>query len=151
MNYCTNLRLRTKKGVKYFFCVRRKAKIERKECSECNCREIKKASKKTIKTRIKPISKKRVCVSEKTYNIVLEKSKDIYGVPRCGLCGAADNLQYHHVLYRSERKDLIDDPSNGIMLCHKEFSENKCHAVVHSNKKKYQPILLDILNKKKIG
>lgn len=110
---------------------------------------MKKVSKMAVKTRIKPVSKKRVCVSEKTYNEVLEKSKDIFGVPRCELCKNADNLQLHHVYYRSERKDLIDEPSNCLMLCHKEFSENKCHKLVHDNKKKYQPILLKMLENKK--
>ena len=149
MNHCINFRVRSKKGVKYCFCVRRKAEIERNECFTCKCREMKKVSKMAVKTRIKPVSKKRVCVSEKTYNEVLEKSKDIFGVPRCELCKNADNLQLHHVYYRSERKDLIDEPSNCLMLCHKEFSENKCHKLVHDNKKKYQPILLKMLENKK--
>jgi hypothetical protein len=143
-NGCVNLRWRTKKGIKYMFCIHKKAEIERNECSGCLYREYKTASKKCLKTRIKPISKKRVCVSKKTYEIVLENSKDKFGVPRCELCGCADNLQLHHILYRSERKDLIDEPSNCMMLCHKDFSQNKCHAAVHENKKKYQPILLDI-------
>ena len=144
INSCRNLRIRTKKGVKYFFCVRRKAEIEQKECFSCLNRELKNVAKKPLKTRIKPISKKRVCVSKKTYEIVLEDSKDIFGVPRCGLCGNVDNLQLHHIYYRGERKDLIDEPSNCIMLCHRDFSKNKCHRVVHNNKKKYQPILLGI-------
>ena len=142
MNHCINLRIRTKKGIKYFYCVSRKAEIERKECSGCLSREFKKVAKNTLKTRIKPISKKRVCVSKETYNKVLEKSKDIFGVPRCELCKSADNLQLHHIYYRSERKDLIDEPSNCIMLCHRDFSKNKCHRLVHNNKKKYQPLLI---------
>ena len=75
----------------------------------------------------------------------MDRSKDIYGVPHCQFCGAIDNLQLHHVYYRSERKDLIDNPDNCLMLCHRDFSKNKCHRLVHNNKKKYQPILLDIL------
>ena len=143
-NGCVNLRWRTKKGVKYIFCVHKKAEIERNECSGCLYREYKNVAKKPLKTRIKPISKKHVCVSKETYEIVLENSKDIVGVPRCELCGNADNLELHHILYRGERKDLIDEPSNCMMLCHKDFSKNKCHARVHNNKKKYQPILLGI-------
>ena len=146
-NHCINFRCRRRKGQIYFFCVSRKAEIERKECFCCNTREFKNVAKNTLKTRIRPISKKRVCVSKETYNIVLERSKDIFGVPRCGLCKSADNLQLHHIYYRSERKDLIDEPSNCIMLCHRDFSEKKCHRLVHNNKKKYQPILLEA-NKK---
>ena len=54
---------------------------------------------------------------------------------------------FHHIYYRSERKDLIDNIDNGIMLC------VYCHDKVHSNKKKWQPILLnmmgDVLDDKK--
>lgn len=137
-NKCINCRIRTKKGIKYFFCVRRRAEIEQKECQGCLYREFKKASKIAVKTRIKPISKKRVCVSKKTYDKVLEESKGF-----CCLCHRAKLLQLHHIYYRSERKDLIDEPSNCIMLC------EECHRLVHSNKKKFQPILLDIKKRRK--
>lgn len=142
MNCCINLKLRTKKGIKYFYCVRKRTEVEPKLCFGCLNREMKKTSKMVVKTRLKPISKKRVCVSKKTYNEVYERDNG-----RCRLCGASDNLQLHHIYYRSERKDLIDDPSNCLMLCHRDFSKNKCHRLVHSNKKKYQPILLEIIKK----
>ncbi len=132
-NKCVNCRIRTKKGVKYFFCVRRKAEVERKECEGCLYKEYKKASKIAVKTRIKPISKKRVFVSKKTYNQVFKECNE-----RCVFCYTTNNLHYHHIYYRSERKDLIDEPSNGIMLC------EECHRLVHSNKRKYQPILLEL-------
>lgn len=145
-NSCINLRWRRRKGQLYCYCLQKRAIIERNECKGCLNKEYKKVAKMSQKTRIKPISKKRKTVSDKTYNEVLERSKDIYGVPRCQLCKRADNLQLHHVYYRSERKDLIDEPDNCIMLCHKEFSEKKCHKLVHSNKKKYQPMLLEMLS-----
>lgn len=137
MNYCVNFRVRSKKGKKYCFCVRRKAEIERKDCSECNCREFKKIARMTVKTRLKPISKKRVCVSKKTYNEVYERDKGC-----CRLCNKI-NIELHHIKYRSEAKDLIDEPSNCIMLCF------DCHKLVHSDKKKYQPILLEIVKQTK--
>jgi len=137
MNSCINLRVRSKKNIKYLFCVHRKAEIERKECFGCLNREFKKVVKMTVKTRLKPISKKRVCVSKKTYNQVYERDNG-----RCRLCGN-NIIELHHIYYRSERKDLIDEPSNCIMLC------NEHHRLVHSNKKKYQPLLLEILGIKK--
>ena len=146
MSYCTNLRFRKKKGKIYCYCVHKRSVIEQKECFGCLNKEYKKVAKMPVKKRIRPISKKRITVSEKTYNIVLDRSKDIYGVPHCQFCGSIDNLQLHHVYYRSERKDLIDNPDNCLMLCHKDFSKNKCHRLVHNNKKKYQHILLDILD-----
>lgn len=164
INKCINMKYRSKKGQAYCYCTHKRSVIDFKECSGCLSKEYKKVAKKALKTQnkaysilkaktpIKKVSKKRKVVSDKTYNIVLDRSKDELGVPHCQLCGAVDNLQYHHVLYRSERKDLIDDPDNGLMLCHRDFSINKCHRVVHQNKKKYQPILLQILDRiKKAG
>lgn len=137
---CVYFKRRTKKGVFYGYCTKQRSEVplNASQCYMCENKEYKKYKP------IKKVSKKRIFVSDKTYQIVLEKSKDIFGVPRCGLCNNADNLQLHHIRYRGERKDLIDEPSNCIMLCHRDFSENKCHRLVHSNKKKYQPILLDM-------
>lgn len=137
-NKCINLKVRTKKGVKYLFCTRRKAVVEFNECFNCLNREFKKTSKIAVKTRIKPISKKRVCVSKKTYDIVYNECLDIYGVAHCQLCDCVENLYLHHIVYRSESKALIDEPKNCIMLC------LKCHELVHSNKKVYQPLLQNI-------
>ncbi len=132
MNSCINLRVRRRKGQIYFYCASRKAEIERKECFGCLNREFKNVAKNPLKTRIKPISKKRVCVSEETYNKVYERD---YG--RCRFCGNR-NIELHHIIYRSESKALINEPSNCIMLC------NEHHKLVHSNKKKYQPLLIEM-------
>lgn len=143
MANCVYFKRRTKKGIFYGYCTLRRSivPLNASECYTCENKEYKKYKP------IKKVSKKRVCVSKNTYKIVLERSKDIFGVPRCGLCNNADNLQIHHILYRGERKELIDEPSNCIMLCHRDFSKNKCHRLVHSNKKKYQPLLLEISKK----
>lgn len=58
---------------------------------------------------------------------------------RCRLCGSATSLHVHHIVYRSEKKD--DSLSNLITLC----SEH--HDLVHSNKAKYQPILLEMVSR----
>lgn len=52
----------------------------------------------------------------------------------CRWCGTTENLNIHHVFYRSEGG--ADTPRNLITLC------ATCHLKAHSNKKKYQPILL---------
>ena len=79
-------------------------------------------------------SNKKESVTDEVYKIVYERDKG-----KCRLCGSTQNIQAHHILYRSERKDLINEPTNMIMLC------IKCHQLVHSNKKKYQPILLKLI------
>lgn len=72
-------------------------------------------------------------VSRKTYERVMETSNNM-----CGLCKNQRLLQYHHIHYRSERRDLIDNHTNGIMLC------MNCHMLVHKNKRKWKPLLLKI-------
>ena len=53
---------------------------------------------------------------------------------RCRWCGTDQEIQIHHVRYRSEGGP--DTPKNLISIC------ANCHAMAHSNKRKYQPILL---------
>lgn len=86
---------------------------------------------------IKKVSKKKITVSEETYRIVYERDK--------GTCQLHDEkcqgrIEAHHILYRSQRKDLIDEPTNLILLC------TYHHKLVHSNKKKWQPILKEMVN-----
>lgn len=52
----------------------------------------------------------------------------------CRWCGTNQDLQIHHVRYRSEGGP--DTPRNLLTLC------AECHAKAHSNKKLYQPVLL---------
>jgi hypothetical protein len=82
---------------------------------------------------INKVSNKRIFVTKETYNKVYERDKG-----RCRLCGSSQ-IQLHHIVYRSENKKLINEPSNCIMLC------TKCHEVVHSNKHYWQPKLKEII------
>lgn len=124
---CKHFKRRSKNYKHYLYCNKLKKEITFDNCKGCEYKEYK--ERKPVKN----VSKKRVTVSNTTYNQVYE---DCNG--RCALCFTTQNLQYHHILYRSERKDLIDEASNGIILC------LTCHTKIHSNKKKYQPILLEI-------
>lgn len=82
----------------------------------------------------KPQTKKkeRARVTPETYDKVFNTCKG-----RCQLCGSTQMLEEHHIRYRSERKDLINDYTNLILLC------AECHRKVHTNKKYWQPILLE--------
>jgi 5-methylcytosine-specific restriction endonuclease McrA len=51
----------------------------------------------------------------------------------CRWCGDPRNGQLHHILYRSQGG--VDEEWNLILLC------NRCHAIAHSNKNIYQPLL----------
>lgn len=53
----------------------------------------------------------------------------------CQLCGSPYNLHIHHIYYRSQGGLTVE--KNLIRLC------INCHQLVHSNKKKYQPMLLE--------
>lgn len=55
----------------------------------------------------------------------------------CRSCGSKYSLHCHHVIYRSQGGK--HERHNLITLCH------DCHALVHSNKKIYQPILLGMI------
>ena len=58
----------------------------------------------------------------------------------CQLCGSTFNLHRHHIYYRSELGLTV--PKNIIVLC------EKCHRKVHSNKKVWQPHLLELQYKR---
>lgn len=136
MNKCLYLRIRSRKGIKYRICLKEgsKEQINAEKCYMCPYKEYKK--QKTIKK----VSKKKIKVSHETYMKVYNRDNGI-----CQMCGSNQNLNLHHILYRSQRRDLIDEPTNCIMLC------SDCHRLVHSNKKKYQPMLLEMMGVKNNG
>lgn len=156
-NYCINLKKRNNKP----YCKLINKKIQLSTCRECNNKEYKKSTfgkkspaasgqqksnnnqmRKHSQTLAKEQQKKikmhnkskKLTVTKDTYNCVIER--DNYS---CRLCGSTNWLQLHHILYRSQRKDLINDIDNCIMLC------SDCHRLVHSNKKKWQPLLLEMI------
>lgn len=62
-----------------------------------------------------------------------EKIKKLFK-GKCGLCGQA-GVHIHHIIYKSEDRNKIDDLENLFLLC------INCHEKVHSNKKYWQPRL----------
>lgn len=154
-NYCIYIRKRKNKP----YCDLLKKEITLSQCWECDKKKyrfpdkgniVKKAQKRknivqSISTKhskksitVRKSKKRRITVSKATYNYVIERDKYC-----CRLCGSTNWISLHHIKYRSERKDLINDASNCIMLC------EGCHRLVHSNKKKWQPILLEMNKIKK--
>ena len=92
---------------------------------------------------IKKVSNKRITVTEETYNKVMQRDKY-----KCKLAHVTYNgiscdggLELHHIVYRSENKKLINEPTNCICLC------TAHHRLVHSNKHYWQPILKEMINK----
>lgn len=62
---------------------------------------------------------------------------------RCCFCGDRHGLVVHHVRYLSEGgKHQLD---NLVTLC------DKHHLLVHSDKNVYQPLLLELLNRRALG
>lgn len=69
---------------------------------------------------------------------VYEKTIELYN-GRCAICGN-NQIQLHHIRYGAcGRKTYL---GNVIPLCKQH------HDLVHTNKKKYMPILIDMINKK---
>ena len=134
MNKCKYITIRTKNYEKYFYCRLNKKIINyTTECIKCVKNEPRKNKG------INKVSKKKTTVTQDTYNKVMQRDNC-----RCVMLNdeCKGKIELHHVRYRSERKDLINEPNNCVCLC--TFH----HKLVHSNKKKYQPILLKILENK---
>jgi len=128
MMKCKNLLIRKRNYEPYFYCKEFRRIISLLECENCLKRNL-------VRNKgIKKVSNKKIIVTADTYKKVVERDKY-----RCKLCGTSQNLHLHHIIYRSEEKDLINEPSNCIMLCF------KCHELVHSNKKEWQPKLKEMV------
>lgn len=128
MNKCKYLAIRTKNYEKYFYCRLNKKIINyTTECIKCVKNEPRKNKG------INKVSKKKITVTQDTYNIVMQR--DNY---RCRLCGTSLNLHLHHIIYKSEDKSKINDENNLIMLCAEH------HRLVHSNKHYWQQKLLEM-------
>ena len=69
---------------------------------------------------------------KKIYEAIAEEE------PYCMLCGKGYNLHIHHIRYGSVGRKTYY--GNLIRLC------IDCHNKVHSNKRKWQPILITIAN-----
>lgn len=130
MDNCKYFTIRTKKYKKYKFCRLNKQVIQ-DECKNCSD-FILKANKP-----IKKVSKNRITVSKETYEKVYKRDR---GICRLKDINCNGGLELHHIKYRSEAKNLINEPSNCIMLC------NLHHRLVHSNKKLWQKKLLNMIN-----
>ena len=90
---------------------------------------------------IKKVSKNRITVKKEIYQQVYERDKGKCRLQN-GTCEGG--LELHHIVYRSEDKRLINEPTNCIMLC--TFH----HQEAHSNKHKWQPILKEMIKNGKI-
>lgn len=129
--YCKNLRKRQKNYKVVFYCKEYKEYIN--SLDKCkNCSKIIFRQNKAIKK----IGSKRIFVTSNTYEEVFNRDK--------GQCRLADEnckgkLDLHHIIYRSEDKNLINEPTNCILLC------NYHHRLVHSNKHYWQPKLKEIV------
>ena len=72
---------------------------------------------------------------------VYEKTSQLFN-NECAICGN-NQIAMHHIRYGScGRKTYM---GNVIPLCERH------HRLVHTNKKKYQPMLIDLINKKMEG
>lgn len=149
MNYCKHLKKRKNKP----YCNLLKKEITLSLCQECVNKEYHFPVKgkmvksnnhqitNTNKNKKKKVShkKKKITVSKETYEAVIKR--DNYSCRLIGESPCKGWLELHHILYRSQRKDLINDVNNCIMLCVAH------HKLVHKNKKYWQPKLIE-LNKK---
>ena len=128
---CEYIYVRKRNNKVYFWCKYKSNEVVLDECKNCLKRKLKRNKG------IKKVSTRKKTVSNKTYEEVIKR--DNY---TCRLldCTCEGWLELHHIVYRSENKDLIDEPSNCIMLCKKH------HLQVHSNKHYWQERLKSMIS-----
>lgn len=131
---CKYFCVRSRKNKKYRYCRFYKKEITADDCYQCPDRIYKKI------VHINKISKKKIVVTPDTYLDVTMRDNFT-----CQLCGTKSNIQLHHIIYRSEDRNKINDVDNLICLC------VKCHRLVHTNKKYWQPILINLIKKENNG
>lgn len=71
---------------------------------------------------------------------VYEKTIELYN-GQCAICGN-NQIQLHHIRYGTLRGGRKTYMGNVIPLCKKH------HDLVHANKKKYMPILIEMIDRK---
>jgi 5-methylcytosine-specific restriction endonuclease McrA len=74
---------------------------------------------------------------------VYEKTIELYN-GQCAICGNP-NIAMHHIRYGGLYGGRKTYMGNVIPLCEKH------HRLVHTNKDKYMPMLIDMINKKILG
>lgn len=74
---------------------------------------------------------------------VYQKTIELYN-GQCAICGST-NIHLHHIRYGGLYGGRKTYMGNVIPLC--EYH----HRLVHTNKKKYMPILIDMINRKLLG
>lgn len=136
--YCKDLLKRQRQTKIVLYCRKHKRYITCLSiCKTCSDFEIKRNKP------IKKVSNKRIIVTEETYNKVMQRDNYKCRLAHVTYNGVSCNggLELHHIRYRSEAKDLINEPTNCICLC------TAHHKLVHSNKHYWQPILKEMINK----
>lgn len=128
--YCKNLLKRQRQKKIVFYCKKDKRYISIwEDCKNCSKPNL------VANKPIKKVSKNRITVKKEIYQQVYDRDK---GKCRLQNGSCEGGLELHHIVYRSENKKLINEPTNCIMLC------TKHHKEVHSNKHKWQPILKEM-------
>lgn len=115
-NKCINFKIRTKKGIKYYYCSNFKKLISYDVCKKCDNKEYK--IYKTIKKRSYKLLKK-----EKIRYSIIYNNLSI-----CANCGSNNCVEKNEVFEGSYRQKSIE-LGMVVPLCH------KCHKEFHNNSK----------------
>lgn len=105
-------------------------------CADCAYKRPQKTAEKPLRRSERPRTaskkQKRPDMPDELRKRVMERDKH-----RCRFCGIDRNLHLHHIVYRSQGGQ--HEESNLITLCF------KCHGTVHSDKKRWKPLLLGVV------
>lgn len=134
---CKYFRIRTKKGIKYFYCSLLKKETDSGKCKICTLKKYRK--KKTIKKHSNKL------ISLESSRTLLNHKKNAV----CGLCGKKGVLHCHEVFFGRNRLKSI---KNGML----ELLCVECHNLVHNDratdlllKRKHQKIFEKTHNRDK--
>ena len=91
---CKNHRIRSKKGIKYGYCIKYKKEVPL-FCKECDVIEYK--EQKTLKSRTNKQSKRE----KERFSIIYPD------LTKCCICGSNSNINKHEVFYGKNRQNSI--------------------------------------------
>ncbi len=130
---CVNKRVRSKKNIKYIYCIKKKKEVTYEMCNNCTSKEYKKSKPiKVSKTKIKN-------KSNKLAKLERQRDKDIIKSGICECCGKySERLDTHEVYGGSNRKRSIKYKFIKLICRECHSSENKIMQLRVDIQKKYE-------------
>lgn len=130
---CINQRIRSKKNIKYIYCIKKKKEITYDICNNCTSKEHKK---------VKPIKKSKIEIKKKSSKLIkLEKQRDknLTKEGICECCGKySERLDPHEIYGGSNRKRSIKYKFIKLICRECHSNDNKIMQLRADTQKEYE-------------